>query len=202
MEKVYDKTFSKKELQELNYNLKENEYIVEIGEDKYRIEYQGQYDIYHIYSEANNKLKLYYHEKYRKLGFSEEEIKQKLYDMLESSEMYALESALLNKFNPNIDVSVRLPMITDQIIDDIKQNKIFIMLIIQYMEYQTNIIDYKPDGTKEYYFSREDNRVLEEFYETHKEFIDNHIADSDFAEHFERLFKRHSMCKLLSEIVI
>jgi hypothetical protein len=199
MNNVYDKIYSKKELQELNYQLKENEFIVEITEDEFMIEFEGKYDMYHIYGEAEEKITKYFKFIFNEQGLSEEEIKMKFKAMRESQEIFGIETALIEKYNPEYNISVRLPELTEQIINEITQNKILIMLRIHYMSYQLDAMDGEH---KEYTFSEKDKIVLNEFYKTHKKFIDNHIIDNDFSIHFEQLFNRHLMCKLLSDIVI
>lgn len=199
MNDIYDKAFSKKELQDLNYQLKENEFIVKLDEDVYQIQYEGQYDIYKVYFEAEDKLTDYYRNKYKNVGISEEEIETKIKKMKNSQEMFGLQCALLDKYNINREISVKLPEITNEIIEEITPSKVMNMLLTYYGIYQLSNMNGEEN---EYQHSPKDYVVLTELYDMNKEFIDKHIAENDLADHFDNLFKKHLICKLLSEIII
>ena len=102
MKDVYNKVYSRKELHELDYQLKDNEFIVEKDEDQYEI----QCDLYFIYDEAEKKIKEYYQNKYENLGLSENEIKNK-FSEFSSKEMLALQTALVERYNKDHDINVR-----------------------------------------------------------------------------------------------
>lgn len=199
MSDVYNKAYSKKQLQELNYQLKENEHIRKIDEDTFMIEFDGQYDIYFVYDEAKEKIISYYQNKYKNLELSEEEIERKMKEINSPEAMFALQNALLDKYNINRELSVRLPEITDEIIEEITPSKVMNMLLTYYGIYQLSNMDGEEN---EYKHTPKDYVVLTELYDMNKEFIDKHIADNDLVDHFSNLLKKHLICKLLSEIII
>ena len=163
------------------------------------IEFDGQYDIYFVYDEAKEKIISYYQNKYKNLELSEEEIERKMKEINSPEAMFALQNAFLDKYNINRDISVRLPDITDQIIEKITPSKIVNMLIQYYGSYKLS--EMKTES-REYEFTPDDYYLITEFYEKNKEIIDKHIADNDLQNHFENLLKKHKICKLLSEIII
>ena len=199
MSDVYNNAYSKKQLQELNYQLKENEHIRKIDEDTFMIEFDGQDDIYSVYDKAKEKIISYYQNKYKNLELSEEEIERKMKEINSPVAMFALQNALLDKYNINRELSVRLPEITDEIIEEITPSKVMNMLLTYYGIFQLSNMDGEE---KEYKHTPKDYVVLTELYDMNKEFIDKHIADNDLVDHFSNLLKKHLICKLLSEIII
>jgi hypothetical protein len=199
MSDVYNKVYSKKQLQELNYQLKENEYIVKIDEDTFMIEFEGQYDENSVYDEAEEKITSYYHSKFKNLGFSEEETKTKIMKMRKAHEIFGLQNALLDKYNINREISVKLPGITDEIIEEITPSKVMNMLLTYYGKYQLDNMDGEE---REYEHAPKDYVLLSELYDMNKVLIDMHIANNDLADHFDNLLRKHLICKLLSEIII
>lgn len=198
MSDVYNKVYSKKQLQELNYQLKENEYIVKIDEDTFMIEFEGQ-NVNSVYDEAKEKITSYYHSKFKNLGFSEEETETKIMEMRKAHEIFGLQNALLDKYNINREISVKLPGITDEIIEEITPSKVMNMLLTYYGMYQLDNMDGEE---KEYQHAPKDYVLLSELYDMNKVLIDMHIANNDLADHFDNLLRKHLICKLLSEIII
>lgn len=198
MKDVYNKVYSRKELHDLDYQLKDNEFIVEIAEDLYEIQYEGQYDLYFIYDEAEKKIKEYYQNKYENIGLSENEIKNK-FSELSSQEILALQTALIERYNKDHDINVRLPKITDQIFEEITPSKVINMLYTLYGLYQLDLMDGEE---KEYVHTPQDYVLVTDLYEMNKEVIDEYIANNDLENHFDNLLRKYQICKLLSEIII
>ena len=80
------------------------------------------------------KIISYYQNKYKNLELSEEEIEKDERNKFTKSN--GAPKRFLDKYNINRDISVRLPDITDQIIEKITPSKIVNMLIQYYGSYK------------------------------------------------------------------